>query len=308
MEENEEKGLFQVRSYLKCLDEGFKLPTRHILPLLKFLWPSLAACAVVAGLWGVFVNRLSVVFAQWWAATEPVVLMSSVLTLAILLVLSLLAQSFYAGQVMHVVSRYAGEAVWPALKWSSERHAVLAVSVRALTLAVVGLVVLALLLTPFVWWLGATDVWTLVAFGVILLVLGVPYVMVTLDYVLCGEHRFVQSLARLKDGFRNWGLLFIVLFCSGLLLLLLVVVSWLPAGILAHAGHLSALTVLGGDATDLPAFVPAFIVISFMVASVAVSVFSWLMLFPLSYLYGSIEARRKELAEFEAEELRLQKA
>ena len=45
-----------------------------------------------------------------------------------------------------------------------------------------------------------------------------------------------------------------------------------------------------------------------MVASVAVSVFSWLMLFPLSYLYGSIEARRKELAEFEAEELRLQKA
>ena len=55
MDEKKEKeeGLFQTRSYLSCLNEGFKLPSRHILSLLKFLWPSLAAGAVSAGLWGI---------------------------------------------------------------------------------------------------------------------------------------------------------------------------------------------------------------------------------------------------------------
>ena len=43
MEEKKEMdgGLFKSRSYLSCLNEGLKLPTRHILPLLKFLYPSL---------------------------------------------------------------------------------------------------------------------------------------------------------------------------------------------------------------------------------------------------------------------------
>ena len=41
MEEKKEMdgGLLQSRSYLSCLNEGLKLPTRHILPLLKFFVP-----------------------------------------------------------------------------------------------------------------------------------------------------------------------------------------------------------------------------------------------------------------------------
>ena len=38
MEEKKEmdEGLFKSRSYLSCLNEGLKLPTRHILSLLRF--------------------------------------------------------------------------------------------------------------------------------------------------------------------------------------------------------------------------------------------------------------------------------
>ena len=59
MEEKKEmdEGLFKSRSYLSCLNEGLKLPTRHILSLLRFLYPSLIAGAVVMGLWGVFFNH-----------------------------------------------------------------------------------------------------------------------------------------------------------------------------------------------------------------------------------------------------------
>ena len=57
-----------------CLNEGLKLPTRHILSLLRFLYPSLIAGAVVMGLWGVCFNQITVALTRWMAASEPVVL------------------------------------------------------------------------------------------------------------------------------------------------------------------------------------------------------------------------------------------
>ena len=73
MEEKKEmdEGLFKSRSYLSCLNEGLKLPTRHILSLLRFLYPSLIAGAVVMGLWGVFFNQITVALTRWMAASEP---------------------------------------------------------------------------------------------------------------------------------------------------------------------------------------------------------------------------------------------
>lgn len=67
MEEKKEmdEGLFKSRSYLSCLNEGLKLPTRHILSLLRFLYPSLIAGAVVMGLWGVCFNQITVALTRW---------------------------------------------------------------------------------------------------------------------------------------------------------------------------------------------------------------------------------------------------
>lgn len=141
---------------------------------------------------------------------------------------------------------------------------------------------------------------------VLLLALGVPYCMVIMDYMLGERRDFWCSLKRMKDGYQYWGAFFIILFCGGLIMGVLAAVSWLPAGILAYAGHASLMGVLEGDATDLPSYVPALVVFFFMLASVIANVFSWLTLFPLSYLYGSVEARKQEKASFEEEERRLQ--
>ena len=63
--------------------------------------------------------------------------------------------------------------------------------------------------------------------------------------------------------------------------------------------------VLAGDPTDLPSSVPALIVCFFMLAALITSMFGWLTLFPLSYLYGSVRTRKKEKMAFEEEERRL---
>lgn len=307
MEENREKGLFQVRSYLGCLNEGFKLATRHILQMLKFTWPSLVGIAVMAGLWGAFFNQFTVAFTQWLAATEPVVLSLPVFSFLILGVLSLLAESFYVGNVMTALSRFAAEGKWPVLKFGALRGEIARSFLRALTFIFIGDLVLGLCLTPCILWLGPASVWNSVAYGILTLVFFVPYCMVGLDYMLGDRHDYFQSLKQMKDGYQNWGSLFIVLFCGGLIMLILAIVSWLPAGVLAYAGHESMMSILAGDTTDLPAAVPYLVVFFFMLASVITSVFCWLTLFPLAYLYGSVEARKKELAAFEAEERRLQK-
>ena len=285
MEEKKEmdEGLFKSRSYLSCLNEGLKLPTRHILSLLRFLYPSLIAGAVVMGLWGVCFNQITVALTRWMAASEPVVLSFPLFTLIILSVLSLLADSFYMGNVMTAVSRFATSGAWPALRFGEAKREIFNASLRALTCTLVAVVVFSLLIVPVTLWLGAGNVWVTVVSYVLLLALGVPYCMVIMDYMLGERRDFWCSLKRMKDGYQYWGAFFIILFCGGLIM-----------------------GVLEGDATDLPSYVPALVVFFFMLASVIANVFSWLTLFPLSYLYGSVEARKQEKASFEEEERRLQ--
>ncbi len=301
-------GLFKSRSYLSCLDEGLKLPTRHILSLLRFSYPSLIAGAVAMGLWGVFLIQITVALTQWMAASEPVVLSLPLFTLVMLSVLSLLAHSFHVGNVMTAVSRFAATGAWPALRFGEARREVFDASVRALTCTLAAAVVFSLLAVPVALWPGAGGVGVTAVSFVLLLVLGVPYCMVVMDYMLGGHRNFWCSLKRMRDGYRYWGAFFVILFCGGLVVGVLAAVSWLPAGILAYTAHASLMGELEGDATDLPSYVPALTVFFFMSASVIANVSGWLALFPLSYLYGSVEARKQEKATFEEEELRLQGA
>ena len=228
MEEKKEMdgGLFKSRSYLSCLNEGLKLPTRHILPLLKFLYPSLIVGAVVMGLWGVFFNQITVV-------SFPL------FTLILLSVLSLLADSFYMGNVMTAISRFTAAGAWPVLRFGEAKREVFDAFLRALTCTLVAVVVFSLLIVPVTLWLGPGNVWVTVVSYILLLALGVPYCMVIMDYMLGERRDFWYSLKRMKDGYQYWGAFFIILFCGGLIMGVLAAVSWLPAGILAYAGHAS---------------------------------------------------------------------
>ncbi len=301
-----DEGLFKSRSSLKCLNEGMKLPTRHILPLLSFLCPSLAAGAVVAGLWGVFFNQISVAFACWMAASEPVVLSLPLFTLLALSVLTLLADSFYMGNVMTAASRFAAAGAWPALRFREAGREVLGTSLRALACRMAAAAVFSVFVVPVALWSGAGAVGAAAVSFVLLLAFGVPYGMVFVDYMLGERHDFWHSLKRLKEGYQCWSAFFVVLFCGVLAVGMSALVSWLPAGVLAYARHASLMGTLGGDATDLPSYVPVLIVFFFMLASVITNVFKWLALFPLAYLYGSVETRKRDKASFEEEERRLQ--
>lgn len=307
MEDKKKTGetLFKVRSYLECLKEGIKLPTQHILPLLRFLYPSLLVGALCAVLCGLFFNRQAIVMQQWVGAGmsgQPDVPVLAVIALA---VLSLLSFSFYLGQLMVVVAHYAASGQFPALRFGAVYKEVLHTSLRALTFILIALLILtplSLLVTDL---LGLFSVWNWVLQALLYLVFLLPFLMVGLDYMLNSSHSFRDSLRFMKEGYQYWVAIFIVLLCSGLIQGVFNWVAGLPVAILAYAENAFTVAILNGDATDLPGWVPVVSVMFWVLCLLIMAIASWVEVFSLSFLYGTVEARKAERARYKEEEERL---
>lgn len=303
MEEKNEKQvrLYEVRSYLACLKQGMRMPTQNILLLLKYLYPSFIAWGITACLCGLFFNQLSVALVQWWYATEPVMLNLPFFVLLGLGILMLLSASLYLGQLMYLVRSYGETGNMPVLSMRKDGRNIFDMTIRALTWMFIGLLLTTLVVYLSVKILGILNVWTWVIWGVFLLIFWVPYMMVGCDYTIGHSNSFLKSLGRFKEGYQFWVAFFIVLLCGGIVSGVLTVIGWLPTGVLAYAGHLSEMNLLQGDPTDLPSYVFGFVVLFFIISSLLASIFQWLVVFPVSFLYGTLIARKEEKAKFEAE-------
>ena len=307
MEENNEKQaqLYEVRSYLSCLKQGMRLPTQNILLLMKYLYPSFIAWGITACLCGLFFNQLSVALVQWWNATEPVVLNLPFFVLLGLGILILLSASLNLGQLMHLISRYGGSGVLPVVSVMKEGKSVFDMSIRALTWIVIGVLLSVAVIFVAFKGIGILNVWTWVVLSLFILVFWVPYTMVGWDYMLGHSASFFSSLRKFKEGYQFWVAFFILLLCGGLVAGILTVISWLPTGVLAYSGYLSEMTIMQGDPTDLPAYIPGLVVVFFVVSFLLASLFQWLLVFPLSFLYGNLKKKKKEKEAFEEESKKL---
>ena len=99
-------------------------------------------------------------------------------------------------------------------------------------------------------------------------------------------------------GMRRWGFIFIVVLVASIIEVLLMMLLSLPAIILSMANTQSVFGVAMGDPYTLPSYMPAlaagtFLIIGFLQAYVMMSV-----LFPIYYMYGSIDAQEQEKQDF----------
>lgn len=307
MEEKKEmeEGLHKVRSYLGCLSEGVKLPTRNVLPLLKYLYPSfIVGALVVVG--GVF---LSGGLMESFVVADVASLFRRV---ALLLVVSLLSACFYCGQLSVAVSHYArtGSLDYQTLRLHGKgagRSFVRALQLLApWTICLAGVIGWALMMC----FSPSVSRLQVVLFAVVILLLWmiyVPYHFVMCDYLIGENRSFAGSLARIKDGFRSWGAFFTVLFCGGMLWMLAAFIGCFPAGILMLAKAGAFVAERMGDATDLPSSFTLLLVVCSVLASVISQIGAWLVVFPVSFLYGSIEKGKEEKEKYEEEERLFQK-
>lgn len=302
MEEKKETqgGLFKVRSYLGCLSEGMKLPTRNILSLLKFLYPSFIVGVLVA-LCGIY---LSDFMSVRWIGGDLTAFWIGLMVFIILLFLSV---SFYWGQLSMTVSHYVRTGSLAQVG----RCSVFKEFGRAFGRACV-------VFAPWcVFFMCACSAFLLVASGLVapvfkwvvpvvalvfILLLYVPYHIVICDYLLDGSRSYWVCMSRMKDGYRNWGAFLSVLLCGGVLCSVISMVSALPVSVLSIVRFQATMAEAIGDSVDLPSCFSLLRIVSCIVASVISYMGAWLLVFPLSFLYGSIETGKREKEKYEEEE------
>ena len=134
--------------------------------------------------------------------------------------------------------------------------------------------------------------------GLVILCLLLPLTYITMRYILNDGIGFWKQLKiGYGVGMRRWGFIFIVVLVAVIVELLLLLLS-LPAIILSIANTQSMFGVAMGDPYALPSYMPAlaagtFLIIGFLQAYVMLSV-----LFPIYYMYGSIDAQEQEKQDF----------
>lgn len=135
--------------------------------------------------------------------------------------------------------------------------------------------------------------------ALVILCLLLPLTYITMRYILNdGIGFWKQFKIGYGVGMRRWGFIFIVVLVAVIVELLLLMLLSLPAIILSIANTQSMFGVAMGDPYALPSYMPAlaagtFLIIGFLQAYVMLSV-----LFPIYYMYGSIDAQEQEKQDF----------
>jgi hypothetical protein len=133
----------------------------------------------------------------------------------------------------------------------------------------------------------------------VVLCLLLPLTYITMRYILNdGIGFWKQFKIGYGIGMRRWGFIFIVVLVACIVEILLMLLLSLPATILSMANTQSMFGVAMGDPYALPSYMPAlaagtFLIIGFLQAYVMLSV-----LFPIYYMYGSIDAQEQEKQDF----------
>ena len=135
--------------------------------------------------------------------------------------------------------------------------------------------------------------------GLLAVVFLLPLAYTNMRYVLTDGVGYWKDLReRYGIGFRRWGFIFLVVFVTSLLLAVICLITSLPAIILTIANQTATIGHLVGDPLGMPDYIGwlaavVFLLIGFLQAYVLLS-----FLFPIYYMYGSIDAHESNRKDF----------
>lgn len=288
--------LFRQRSYMSCLAEGMKLPTRNFLPLLRFLYPSLLFLVAVSGVAGLLSGQMALAGAlRSIGGAGNTFLIVQIVFCA----LWFLGMAFYWGQIMFAIRHYNVTGTLEGLSFRRNLRPLGTLWARAFVLLIIATALLLVVSVATVFGQPVIGVWGLVMMVVFVLAVMVPYVAVCQEGLLFQERPLVRCFRSFRLGFRYWSGFFIVSLCSALLAGILLFVVLLPSFVLTYAVSLSVTAVLNGDAAEMPSYTIGLLAFFYMLSTLLMLIISWIKFFPLSFLYGSVVSREVEMVAYE---------
>lgn len=310
MEEKKENagGLFKVRTYGACLSEGIKLPTRNVMILLKYLWPSLTCLVVFVSLvnWGAG-PAFAHLSGPEVAGEMPLSGRMGACLLGALLLL-FVPGSLYLAQLVVLIRRYGALGYLPAssagLHFFDRKG--LNVWGRSLLFLLGGWLLWGLAGFLVFRWVDAGWL-RLVAGAGVLLLFSLPYAMFGL-FFLFDEAASCRMSTVFRQSYKHWGALAAVLLLGGALAGAFAGIGSLPARIMLIVNFLSNEAVAQGDLSDVPDMFSFMQVLSGALSALISALSVWLFVFPLAFLFGSIKQERRENEAYAAEQKRMDQA
>ena len=286
MEKEKDDILLKVRSSRGCISAGYRLYTGHFKHIFRYSWLAALIFALFCSVSGALMIMLP--------RLMPI-------TAAIILIMECLFASYgYSVLKQH---QTLGSILRPAKKFSIDTHIFVRTIKCWLLVLIIYILVAAIMAGISYVAIKFLQLYTAIGAislaGLVIICLLLPLTYITMRYILNdGMGFWKQFKIGYGVGMRRWGFIFIVVLVACIVELLLLMLLSLPATILSIANTQSMFGVAMGDPYALPSYMPAlaagtFLIIGFLQAYVMLSV-----LFPIYYMYGSIDAQEQEKQDF----------
>lgn len=286
MEKEKDDILLKVRSSRGCISAGYRLYTGHFKHIFRYSWVAALIYAVFCSVGGAMMIMMP--------RMMPI-------TAAILIIVECLFAS-YGFSVLKQHQTF-GNILRPAKWFSLDTHIFVRTIKCWLCLFVIyliaSIIIVGIGFAAFKFLSLYTAIGAAALGALVIMCLLLPLTYITMRYILNDGIGFWKQLKiGYGVGMRRWGFIFIVVLVAVIVELLLLMLLSLPAIILSIANTQSMFGVAMGDPYALPSYMPAlaagtFLIIGFLQAYVMLSV-----LFPIYYMYGSIDAQEQEKQDF----------
>ena len=288
MENQKDDILLKERSSRACISAGYRLYTGHFKHIFRY--------SCVAAL--VYALFCSLVGAVMVTAPRLMPIAASIL---------FIVECLYASYGFSVLKQHQtfGNILRPAKWFSIDTHIFMRTLKCWLWLLVIAIVVgviiggMSAIAVKYLDYSAYTAVGFFTLGSLVILCLLLPLAYVIMRYVLNDGIGFWKQLKiGYGVGMRRWGFIFVVVLVAIIVEVLLMLLLSLPALIISMANTQSMFGVAMGDPYAMPSYMPAlaagtFLIIGFLQAYVSMSV-----LFPIYYMYGSIDAHEQEKQDF----------
>ena len=288
MEKQKDDVLLKVRSSRGCIGAGYRLYTGHFKHIFRYSWVAALIYALFCGVGG----------AMMIMAPKLIPITGAIL---------IIVECLFASYGFSVLKQHqtVGSILRPAKWFSIDTHIFVRTIKCWLCLLVIFLIVgvliagLSVVAVKYLQFSAYTAVGFFTLGSLVILCLLLPLAYITMRYILNdGIGFWKQFKIGYGIGMRRWGFIFIVVLVAVIVEMLLMMLLSLPAIILSIANTQSMIGLAQGDPYVLPSYMPAlaagtFLIIGFLQAYVALSV-----LFPIYYMYGSIDAQEQEKQDF----------
>ena len=286
MEKEKDDILLKVRSSRGCISAGYRLFTGHFKHIFRYSWVAALIYALFCSVSGALMIMMPRLI--------PI-------TAAVLIIVECLFAS-YGFSVLKQHQTF-GNILRPAKWFSLDTHIFVRTIKCWLCLFVIyliaSIIIVGIGFAAFKFLSLYTAIGAAALGALVIMCLLLPLTYITMRYILNDGIGFWKQLKiGYGVGMRRWGFIFIVVLVAVIVELLLLMLLSLPAIILSIATTQSMFGVAMGDPYALPSYMPAlaagtFLIIGLLQAYVMLSV-----LFPIYYMYGSIDAQEQEKQDF----------